>query len=394
MSIDYLLAQRNASIQPFYAMDILAQAGQMEAEGREVIHLEVGEPDFPTPPAIVQAAHHALDQGQTRYTSALGLSSLRQAISEYYHSHYNTKVDAARVIITTGASGALFLALAAIVDNGDKIAITDPGYPCNSNFIRLFAGQTVTIPLQASDGFEVTVDIIRQHWCRGTKALLLASPANPTGRIISKQQLEEILEFVKSQSAILLMDEIYLGLVYGQQTDEKACTALSIDDDLVVINSFSKYFCMTGWRLGWLVVPASWVAVIEKIAQNVFLSPPSIAQHAALAAFEAKTLEQLELNRLQFEQRRDYMYPALKKLGFQLNYKPEGAFYLYADCSDIHADSTAFAKALLAQSAVAITPGKDFAQHAAEKFVRISYTASQAQLEQAVAAIQHYLAQC
>jgi len=385
------LSKKNNLIQPFHVMDILAQAQKLEKEGKPIIHLEVGEPDFSTPKPIIDAAISAMQSGQTRYTSALGLIELREKISQHYATRYGVQISPIRIIITPGASGALLLVLSVLLDSGDLVAVTDPGYPCNSNIVKLLNAQINTIPLSAENDFVVSKENIERYWQEGTKVLMLASPSNPTGRIVSKKELIRIQEFVQSKNAVLLMDEIYQGLIYNEDAVINAgFTSLEISKNLCVINSFSKYFCMTGWRLGWAVVPEAWLGSVDKVAQNIYLSPPTVSQYAAIAAFERESIRQLELYRADFQSRRDYLYSAVKELGFKLNVKPEGAFYLYANSASLHARSDVLVSKILDQVGVALTPGKDFGLANPQDYVRFSYTVEMDKLKHAVSALKKY----
>ncbi|BAO44647.1 pyridoxal phosphate-dependent aminotransferase [Thiolapillus brandeum] len=383
------LARRMAGIEPFYVMDILARARQMDAEGRDVVHMEVGEPDFATPEPIVRAGIQALEEGRTHYTPATGLPALREAISGYYASRFGENVDPARIVVTPGASGALQLLLAVLVNPGEKVLMPDPGYPCNRHMVRLFEGEAVSLGVKASRDFCLANDQVIHHWDSHTRALMVATPANPTGRLLSLEQLEQFYSAALAPGGAFIVDEIYQGLVYEQPVE----TALSLGEEhLFVVNSFSKFFGMTGWRLGWVVAPRAYVPALDRLAQNIFLAAPTMSQYAALAAFHPETLEILEQRRNIFQQRRDYLYQALTELGFRIHGKPEGAFYLYADVSRFSNDSFAFARQLLEQARVAITPGRDFGSYRPEKFVRFAYTTDMDRLKLGIARIRAFLA--
>lgn len=382
------LAQRMAAIQPFHVMELLARARELEAEGRDIVHMEIGEPDFETPAPITVAGIEALRQGRTHYTPARGLLELRQAISGFYKTQHNVTVDPERIIITPGSSGALQLLMLALINPGEQLLMADPGYPCNRNFVRLVEGEALSIPVAASTGYQLNVSHLQQYWNSRSKAVLVASPANPTGTLISDSEMRLMAEFVRQQGGHLLVDEIYHGLVYDTQAD----TALTLDDELFVINSFSKYFGMTGWRLGWLVAPQEYVPALEKVAQNIFLSASTPAQYAALAAFQPETIEILEARRRIFQERRDYLLPALQRLGFDIPVTPQGAFYLYANCSRLSDDSESFCRRLLEEAGVAVTPGKDFGHHEPDHHVRFAYTTSLERLQMGVKRIEEFLA--
>lgn len=380
-------ASRLAHIAPFHVMELLARAKTLEAAGRDIIHMEIGEPDFPTPAPILEAAQASIAAGRMFYTPALGLPELRQAIADFYRQRYNVAVPASRIVVTAGASGALLLAMACLCQPGSEWLLTDPGYPCNSNFVRSFDGVPVCIPVSAENNYQPNLAEVQHYWTEQTAGALFASPANPTGTLLDEPTLESIAKFVRQRQGALIVDEIYHGLTY----ERDASTALKLGDDIFVVQSFSKYFNMTGWRLGWLVVPDRFAREIEKLAQNLFIAPPTPAQYGALAAFKPETIAILEARRSEFHARRDYLAPALEKLGFRLTAKPEGAFYIYADCSALTNDSEAFARDLLEKAGVAMTPGLDFGAAAPKSHLRIAYTTSIERLEEAVSRIQRYL---
>lgn len=374
------IAQRLEGIEPFRVMEVLARAQAMQAAGRSIIHLEVGEPDFPTPEPIVQAGIAALRAGHTHYTPALGLPQLRAAIANYYASRYGVSVAEERVAVTPGASGALLLAMAALFNPGDEVLMADPGYPCNRHFARLIEAQPVGVPVGPETGFQLTAGLVEQHWGPRTRGVLVANPGNPTGTTIPQDELNAIRDRVRARRGWLLVDEIYHELIYGEDLP----SAAALDDEVVVINSFSKYFLMTGWRLGWLLAPARLMPAIERLAQNVFLCAPTPAQHAALAALAPDTRGLLETRKAELRQRRDWLVPALEALGFGVPVHPQGAFYVYADMSRFGSDGLAFAERLLEQAGVAITPGNDFGRHQAARHVRFAYTTFLENIQEAV----------
>ena len=381
------LARRAVDIEPFRVMAILAQARVLEAQGRDIVHMEIGEPDFPTPAPIVAAGGGALQAGYTHYTPALGLPQLRAAIAAFYATRYGVTLAPNRVVVTPGASGALLLALAALLNPGDEVLLADPGYPCNRHFVRFLEGRAVALPVDAATQFQPTAAQIAAHWSPATRAVLLATPANPTGTLLPPDTLREIQHTVAARGGALIVDEIYHGLTYGCQ----AATALALSDDVFVINSFSKYFGMTGWRLGWLIAPEAYIEPLDRLAQNIFLASSTPAQYAALAAFQPDTLALLEARRAEFGRRRDFLLPALRELGFDLPTTPEGAFYLYAGCERFGLSSEDLAQVLLNEAGVAITPGTDFGRHQADTHVRFAYTTSLDRLEQGVARLAAFL---
>lgn len=379
-------ASRNREIAPFHVMDILARARNLETQGRDIVHMEVGELDFSTPAQITAAAQWALAEGKTFYTPALGLPELRQAISDFYLSDYGVKVPARRIVITAGASGALNLAMACLVEPGQEWLMTDPGYPCNRHFVRVFEGVPVPVPVGPETNFQLNSELLRRYWRPNTGGVLVASPSNPTGSMLSIQELSDLAAATRKWGGQLLVDEIYHGLSY----ETECATALAAGDDVWVIQSFSKYFQMTGWRLGWLVVPEPYVRDVEKLAQNLFIAPSTPAQYGALAAFLPETLAVLEERREILRQRRDFLAPALERLGLGLAARPEGAFYLWCDVSRLTHDSFALAVRLLEEAGVAATPGLDFGVFHPERYMRFAYAESLERLELGVKRLERY----
>jgi len=381
------LARRVAEIEPFHVMALLARARELEAQGRSIIHMEIGEPDFPTPEPIVRAGVRALEKGELFYTPTPGLPQLREAIAGYYWQRYGVALSASRILVTTGASAALMLICAALIDPGDEVLLADPGYPANRHFVRVVEGVPRLVAVDAASGYQLAPAHLERHWGARTAAALIASPSNPTGTLVSTERLAAMVEIARARGGALIVDEIYHGLVYeGEYT-----TAAGLADHVFVINSFSKYFNMTGWRLGWMVAPERAVGELEKLAQNLYLAAPTPAQHAALAAFEPETLAILEARRREFKARRDYLVPALRGLGFEIPVMPQGAFYIYAGCARLTRDSFGFARDLLEQAGVAITPGVDFGANAPERHVRFAYTNSIERLQEGVARIADFL---
>ncbi len=387
MAKEARLAARMEAIQPFHVMALLARARELESQGRDIVHMEIGEPDFPTPEPIVRAGIEALQAGHHHYTPAQGLPALRQAISADYATRYGIEIDPGRILITPGSSGALQLLMSVLINPGDQVLMADPGYPCNRNFVRLVDGDVGAIAVTGSSNYQLTIDHLQTHWNDNTRAVLLASPANPTGALIAAEEMKVISDFVTQRGGHLLVDEIYHGLVY----DTRAQTALALSNDVFVINSFSKFFGMTGWRLGWLVAPQQYVDAFDKVAQNIFLAASTPAQHAALAAFHPATMKLLEQRRQTFQARRDYLLPALESLGFKFDSVAQGAFYLYADCSQHTEDSAAFCRALLEEGGVATTPGKDFGDYRSNRRIRFAYTTSLSRLKEGVKRISGFL---
>ncbi len=368
-------------------MDILAQAKSLTAQGKTIYHMEVGEPDFSTAESIVNAGIEALKQSKTHYTPALGLPELRSAIADYYHRKFSLKINPERIIITPGASGALQLALTCLLDAGDNVVLADPGYPCNRNIAEILAASAISVPVTAGSDYQLNAETVAEYWNEKTRAVMVATPSNPTGTVLPVSQLKGLCEFVKQKGASLIVDEIYQGLVY----ENRDYTALSYSNDCFVINSFSKYFGMTGWRVGWMVVPDGYVNAIDRIAQNIFLAPPTMSQYAALNALTEETQIELDTRRDEFKRRRDYLVPALEQLGFEIAVKPQGAFYIYANCERFTDDSFNWVRQLLNEQGVALTPGIDFGRYQANKHCRFAYTQPVDVLQQAVEKIAAFI---
>jgi aspartate/methionine/tyrosine aminotransferase len=381
------LAQRMRGIAPFHVMELLARARALEAQGRSIVHMEIGEPDFPTPRAICEAGMRALEKGELYYTPALGLPALREKIAGFYKTRYGVEVSSERIIITSGSSGALLLAVAVLVNPGDQVLLADPGYPANRHFVRMMEGEPVGVAVGPDSNYQLTPELLERHWGSRTVAALLASPSNPTGTLASVAAIRDMAALAARRNGVLIVDEIYHGLVY----DGAAETALGVSENIFIINSLSKYFQMTGWRLGWMVVPERYVREIDKLSQNIYLAAPTPSQYAALAAFEPDTLALLDARRDEFKARRDYLVPALRALGFDIPQMPQGAFYVYAGCSRLTQDSHAFAVELLERAGVAITPGIDFGDNAPQQHVRFAYTQSIERLQEGVRRISAFL---
>ena len=381
------LAQRMAAIEPFRVMDVLSRAAALEREGRSIIHMEVGEPDFPTPEPVRRAAREALAGGSLPYTVALGLPELREAIAGFYRTRYRFELSPERIIVTAGSSGALLLVMAALLDPGSELLMADPGYPCNRQLARTVDGVPVGIPVGPESAWQPTAELVEERWGERTRAVLVASPANPTGTLIDPADLRRIQEVAERRGGRLVVDEIYHGLTYGPEPR----TALEISDRVLVVNSFSKYFDMTGWRLGWLVSPPGYVRELEKLQQNLFICPSTLAQRAALAAFLPETLAVLEARRRELQARRDLVVPALREMGFDVPVTPEGAFYVYAGCGRLADDSGRFALEILERAGVAVTAGLDFGRHQPEKHLRFSYTTSLENLREAMERLRAFL---
>jgi len=391
------IASRAQRIEPFYVMEVAKAASAL---AREVAHsdapmifLNIGEPDFTAPPLVQQAAERAVRDGRTQYTDATGLPALRERISAWYGQRFGVKVPASRIVVTAGASAALQLACLALIEAGDEVLMPDPSYPCNRHFVSAAEGTAVLLPTTAAERFQLSADKVQAAWGDKTRGVLLASPSNPTGTSIDPAELRRIHEVVSARGGITLIDEIYLPLSYDERYGQ---TALALSDDIISINSFSKYFNMTGWRLGWLVLPEALVPVVERLAQNLFICPSTIAQHAALACFEADSLAEYERRRAEFKARRDFFIPALNAMGLSVPVMPDGAFYAWADCTAACTklgvkDSWDLSFALMQQAHVAVTPGRDFGHADTGRFIRFSTANALPQLQQAVARLKTLL---
>jgi aspartate/methionine/tyrosine aminotransferase len=391
------LSTRAQRIEPFYVMEVAkaaqAMAREVSAGQDPMIFLNIGEPDFTAPPLVQEAAAKVVRDGATQYTQALGAEPLRERISDWYAQRFGVQVPARRIVITAGASAALQLACLALIDAGDEILMPDPSYPCNRHFVSAAEGRSVLIPTTAEERYQLSAAKVEAAWGEKTRGVLLASPSNPTGTSIDPAELRRIHEVVRARDGITMIDEIYLGLSYD---DAFGQTALAIDENIISINSFSKYFNMTGWRLGWMVIPEALVPAVERIAQNLFICASTVSQYAALACFEPESIAEYERRRAEFKARRDFFIPALDKLGLTVPVMPDGAFYAWADCTQAAQKlgvngSWDFAYALMREAHLAITPGRDFGTADTARHVRFSTANSMAQLQEAVARLQRVL---
>jgi aspartate/methionine/tyrosine aminotransferase len=382
------LASRLEHIEPFYVMECAKAADEIARGplcdpargGRPMIYLNIGEPDFTAAPLVVEAAERCLRKGSTQYTHATGLPALREEIARWYAQRFGLAVEPERIVVTAGASAALQLVTAALVDHGDEVLLPDPSYPCNRHFVAAAGGRAVLLPASAGHRFQLDAASVRAAWGASTRGVLLASPSNPTGTSIARDGMRRIVDVVRERGGFTLVDEIYLGLSYDEAFGH---SALEHGEDVISINSFSKYFGMTGWRLGWLVLPRALVPAVEKLAQNLYICASSIAQRAALACFEPASIDEYERRRAEFARRRDFIVPALERLGLPVPVVPDGAFYAYADTSAHAASSWDFCFDLMRRAQVALTPGRDFGPAAGERFLRLSFASAMPQLEQA-----------
>ena len=387
------IARRAERIEPFYVMEVAKAASALAQEvahgERPMIFLNIGEPDFTAPPLVQEAAARAVRAGATQYTPATGLPRLRERISGWYAQRFGIDVPARRIVVTAGASAALQLACLALIEAGDEVLMPDPSYPCNRHFVSAAEGTAVLVPTTAEERYQLSAAKVEAAWTARTRGVLLASPSNPTGTSIAPDELRRIHEVVRARGGITLIDEIYLGLSYDEAFGQ---SALAIDEQIISINSFSKYFNMTGWRLGWLVVPEALVPVVERLAQNLFICASTVSQYAALACFEPESIAEYERRRGEFRARRDWFIPQLQSLGLNVPVVPDGAFYAWADCGAVARDwgitgadaSWDFAFELMKRAHLAITPGRDFGTAETGRFVRFSTANSMAQLEEAV----------
>lgn len=397
------IAQRAERVEPFYVMELAKAAASMAANAhpgdRSMIYLNIGEPDFTAPPLVTAAAERAIHAGRSQYTPATGLPALREAISGWYASRFGLRIDPARIVVTAGASAALQLACLALIEAGDEVLMPDPSYPCNRQFVQAAEGRAVLVPSGPAQRFQLSAEQVEAHWTPATRGVLLASPSNPTGTSIARDELERIARFVRDRQGITLVDEIYLGLSYEEAYGHSALGLPDgLGDEVISINSFSKYFNMTGWRLGWLVLPPALVPAVERLAQNLFICASTIAQYAALACFEPDSLAEYERRRSEFKARRDFFIPELNRLGLSVPVMPDGAFYAWADVSGLcqrwsippqgarpdEGGSWSLAFELMRRCQLATTPGRDFGHAEPGRYLRFSTANSMAQLQEAI----------
>ncbi len=386
-------AARLDHIEPFYVMECAKAATELArspaCRERPMIFLNIGEPDFTAPPLVREAAERALRDGRTQYTDATGLPALRERISGWYAQRFGLDIAPSRIVVTAGASAALQLACLALVDRDDEVLMPDPSYPCNRHFVAAADGVPVLLPSGPEQRFQLDAAGVEAAWTPRTRGVLLASPSNPTGTSIDPQEMGRIVAAVRARGGFSIVDEIYLGLSYDERFGH---SALAHGDDVISVNSFSKYFSMTGWRLGWLVLPESLVPAVEKLAQNLFICASTVAQRAALACFEADSIAEYERRRNEFKARRDFIVPALNAMGLNVPVLPDGAFYAWADCSAHSNSSWDFVFDVMHRAHVALTPGRDFGRHRSERWVRLSYASAMPKLQEATARLAALLA--
>lgn len=384
-------SQRAQAVSPFFAMAFSEKAARLEAQGKHVVRLNIGEPDFGAPPDVLTAMQELASNTRLPYTSALGLPELRAAIAGFYQTAHQIEIDPKRVVVTAGASAALLLLAAALVDEGDRVIMADPSYPCNRQFIKSFGGKVQTVPTQADSRFQLNMALLKQHWLAGTRGLMLATPSNPTGTAVAPDELAAMCEFARSKGAWRMVDEIYLNLHHGA-AGATPQSALAFDDEALVINSFSKYFGMTGWRLGWCVVPERAVDVMERLAQNYYICPSTLAQKAALQCFTPSSIAVCESRRTTLIARKKLVLAGLQKCGLAVPVHPDGAFYVYIDVSSTGLSAMTFCERVLQEAHVALTPGNDFGDYQSEQFVRLSFASSEAELEEGLQRLSIFMA--
>jgi aspartate/methionine/tyrosine aminotransferase len=393
-------AGRLDHIEPFYVMELAKAASQLAASpacdpaqgGEPMIFLNIGEPDFGAAPAVQAAARRCIEQGHTGYTQATGLQALRECIAGWYDSRFGAPVDASRIVITAGASAALQLACLALFEAGDEVLMPDPSYPCNRHFVAATGAQARLMRTQASTRFQPDAAGIQAQWTPRTRGVVLATPSNPTGTSLAREELRAITQAVQARGGVTLVDEIYLGLSYNPGFGHSVLEAPAGPDDSVIsINSFSKYFGMTGWRLGWLVLPPQLVGAVERLAQNLYICPSTLAQHAALACFEPDSLALYEARRAQLRRQRDLVVEGLNAMGLTVPVTPDGAFYAWFDCSSSGMNSWDFCQHMMHKAHVALTPGRDFGPAWADSHVRLSFAGSPESLQAALMRLQREL---
>ncbi|MCF8587077.1 aminotransferase class I/II-fold pyridoxal phosphate-dependent enzyme [Gordonia liuliyuniae] len=368
-------SRRAEAVSPFFAMEFGRRAAELEADGHHVVKLNIGEPDFGAPPAFLAAVRELSDGRPLAYTGALGLPDLRAAIARFSGEHFGAPVDPSRVVVTTGASAALLLACAALIDPGDEVLVGDPSYPCNRRFAESFGADVRLLATDPTSRFQLDAATVERAWSESTRGVMVASPSNPTGTSLAYDELVDLCALARERDGWRIVDEIYLGLADGERRSVAAD-----DPGAIVVNSFSKCFGMTGWRLGWAIVPDEMVPVAERLAQNYYICPPTPAQFAALTCFEPETIAVAEERRATLRDRRALVTDGLARIGLEVPVPPDGAFYVYVDVNATGLSATDFCDRALADAHVALTPGKDFGAVGAEQYVRLSYAASSAEL--------------
>ena len=384
-------SSRALAIAPFFAMEFGKRAAALEAQGKHVVKLSLGEPDFGAPPAVLQALQRVAGEGALPYTGALGLPALREAIAGFYQQAHGVTLDPSRVVVTAGASAALLLITAALVEPGDQVIVGDPSYPCNRQFLSSFGADVALVPTSAATRFQLDLASVQAHWTERTRGLMIATPSNPTGTSVAPDELAALCAWARSRGAWRLVDEIYLDLADAGPGGSPARSVLSFDPGAVVVNSFSKYFGMTGWRLGWCIVPDEMVPVMERLAQNYYICASTPAQHAALACFTPESLAVCEERRAEFLARRTLVLEGMARIGLPVPVPPDGAFYVYFDVRGTGLDAMRFCERALDEALVALTPGNDFGVCGGDAHVRLSYAASREELAEGLARLETFV---
>ncbi len=374
-------------IEPFRVMQLLERARQLEAGGRHIVHMEIGEPDFPTPEPVLQAARQRLDSGQNFYTPSTGAPELQQALSQWYAGQYGLDIAPERILITPGTSGAFSLIYAVLLEAGESVLLSDPGYPCQRNFIRLAGGEPLNIPVGPATRYHLSADLVETNWRESTRAALIINPSNPTGTLIDETELSAIAGVCAEKDGWLISDEIYHGLTYG--VNPPCALQSGQSENTIVVNGFSKRWAMTGWRIGWVIVPEGLIDPARRVMQNIFISAPTLSQFAGIAALGAD--REVEAMRQAYDERRCFLLEALPKPGFDIVVEPQGAFYIYANVRSLTDDSRAFCWDILERAGVAITPGEDFGAYQSAQHVRFSYATSMDNLKEGVRRLSQHI---
>lgn len=381
------VSNKALNIEPFHVVSLITRAMELEKQGKKIVNLVVGEPEFKTPKPIIDSAIKSLEQNKIRYSPSLGKVELRESIAKWYQDREKINLSYNKIAVTSGSSAALLLTMAVLLNPGNEVIISDPSYPCNRHFVAAMEGVATCVPVDSKTNYQLTLEKVKDNWTEKTKAVLVSSPSNPTGGILDYEELEKIYSFVCSQGGYLIVDEIYRGISY----DKEPVSATALGENIFVINSFSKYFCMTGWRLGWLVAPEKFIEKIEHLAQNLYISNSDIAQDAVLSAFSPDVVSQLDSNLIHYKEQKDYLMNELLRIGFKIPVEPKGAFYIYADASNFTDDSYKFCWEILEDIGVAIAPGLDFGNYRSNIHVRFSFPKTINIMSEGIKRIDNYL---
>ena len=381
------VSNKALNIEPFHVVSLITRAMELEKQGKKIVNLVVGEPEFKTPKPIIDSAIKSLEQNKIRYSPSLGKVELRESIAKWYQDREKINLSYNKIAVTSGSSAALLLTMAVLLNPGNEVIISDPSYPCNRHFVAAMEGVATCVPVDSKTNYQLTLEKVKDNWTEKTRAVLVSSPSNPTGGILDYEELEKIYSFVCSQGGYLIVDEIYRGISY----DKEPVSATALGENVFVINSFSKYFCMTGWRLGWLVAPEKFIEKIEHLAQNLYISNSDIAQDAVLSAFSPDVVSQLDSNLIHYKEQKDYLMNELLRIGFKIPVEPKGAFYIYADASDFTDDSYKFCWKILEDIGVAIAPGLDFGNYRSNIHVRFSFPKTINIMSEGIKRIDNYL---